>query len=72
MFVLVKSVLNSTDENKFLVMQNIMEEIKSLLNPIELKVFQYLYDSYKTYNQFPTESVFLNQFPEYKISLSGV
>lgn len=70
MFVLVKSVLNSTDENKFLVMQNIMEEIKSLLNPLELKVFQYLYDSYKTYNQFPTESVFLNQFPEYKISLS--
>lgn len=69
MLVIVKSVLNSADENKFFVVQNIMEEISTLLNPQELKVFKYLYDSFSTYNIFPTESVFLTQFPEYKISL---
>lgn len=70
MFVIVKSVLNSTDENKFFIVENIMDDIKNLLNPLELKVLQYIYDSYKTYKQFPTEAVFLSQFPEYKMSLN--
>lgn len=69
MLTIVKSILGSTDDNKFTIVQNIMDEIQTLLNPQELKVFKYLYDSFITYSQFPTEEIYLTQFPEYKLSL---
>ena len=69
MLTIVKSILGSTDDNKFTIVQNIMDEIQTLLNPQELKVFKYLHESFITYSQFPTEEIYLTQFPEYKLSL---
>lgn len=72
MLSIVKSVLSSTEEDKALVVNGILEEVEKDLNPQELKVFQYLHSSYTTYSQFPTEELFLTQFPEYRSALEEI
>lgn len=72
MLKIVKSVLNSTDESKSLVINTILEEVGSDLNPQENKVFTFLKQGYDTFSQFQTEELFLQQFPEYRISLQEI
>lgn len=70
MLNIVKSILNSSDDARASVITLIYEDLSKDLNPQELSVFKYLYDSWITYSKFPTEEIFLNKFPEYKASLS--
>ena len=72
MLTIVKSVLNSTEESRALVISSILEDIEKDLNPQELKVFRYLKNGYDTYSQFQTEELFLQQFPEYRSALNEV
>lgn len=72
MLQIVKSILGSTDEDKALVVSNILEEIQNDLNPQESKVFKFLKFGYDTYHQFQTEELFLQQFPEFKASLAEI
>lgn len=72
MLTIVKSVLSSVEETKALVVSTILEEASKDLSPQELKVFQYLKQGYDTFSQFPTEELFLKQFPEYYASLQEI
>lgn len=72
MLKIVKSVLGSTEEDKYLVISSILEDSEKNLNPQELKVFQFLKQGYETYSQFQTESLFITQFPEYKNALQEI
>lgn len=72
MITIVKSVLGSTDDQHFVIIDTILDTCSRELNPQEQAVFQYLHTGFSTYKQFPTEELFKKKFPEYSIALGDV
>ena len=58
MITIVKSVLGSTDDQHFVIIDTILDTCSRELNPQEQAVFQYLHTGFSTYKQFPTEELF--------------
>ena len=69
MLQIVKSLLGSTEEVKFDLVNDILDILKDDLTPQEIAVFQFLKEGYSTLHQFQTEELFIQKFPEYRASL---
>lgn len=66
MIRIAKSLLGKEKcDDGFEHLVNIKEQVKDGLSPQENSVINYLMDSYKVHNKFPTCELFLNKFPEY-------
>lgn len=73
-YKIIKSVLGTNDENNFNHIKNIVDEEAYSNIPKYKEIITYLNESYKTYNQFPTEEVFVNdnRFKEFKAVLASI
>ena len=66
MIRIAKSLLGKEKcDDGFEHLVNIKEQVGNGLSQQESTVINYLMDSYKVHNRFPTCEIFLSKFPEY-------
>lgn len=72
MEVIVKTILGKSDESYLIYIDKLLaEDRREILSESEEEMFEYLKETFDEAEKFPTESYFLEQFPEYSIPLEA-